>query len=98
MLVELGMSTGTKGFEPELKPQIRDALHLVNDPAGEVVGVGPDESARAAQIITSGGKTNYEGAGGPCRHAPLCPLDVHHQRVPGERVLRLRQRPDHLSG
>ncbi|HXU81901.1 MAG TPA: hypothetical protein VN914_10925 [Polyangia bacterium] len=45
--------------------QVRDALSQLNDKAGEVVGVGAAEFARAFQKFAAGAPINYEGASGP---------------------------------
>lgn len=45
--------------------QIRDAMHKTSDPAGEVIGTGPEEFARAVALIAEGKPINYEGASGP---------------------------------
>src|SRR5260370_21307061 len=45
--------------------QIRDGLRKINDSSGEVVGAGPDELARAVNLIAAGRAINYEGASGP---------------------------------
>ncbi len=47
---------------------IHDAMLLINDPAGTVVGVGPAEFARAVGLIVAGTPINYEGASGPMDH------------------------------
>ena len=45
--------------------QVRDALGQINDHAGEVIGVGSAEFARAFQKFAAGAAINYEGASGP---------------------------------
>jgi hypothetical protein len=45
--------------------QVRDALALINDPAGTVIHAGPDEMAKAIPLIAAGMPINYEGASGP---------------------------------
>jgi hypothetical protein len=45
--------------------QVRDGLRQINDPAGEVVGTGPDELARAADLVAAKKRINYQGASGP---------------------------------
>ena len=41
---------------------IRDALHRIGNPAGEVVIPGPEGIARALEVLRSGGDINLEGA------------------------------------
>jgi len=38
----------------------------MNDPEGEVIGIGPDEFAKGALAIAAGRAINYDGASGPC--------------------------------
>jgi len=45
--------------------QVRDALGQLNDPAGELVGVGTAEFAKAFQKFAAGAPINYDGASGP---------------------------------
>jgi branched-chain amino acid transport system substrate-binding protein len=45
--------------------QIRDAMLTLNEPAAEIIRVGPAEFAKAAKILAAGGAINYEGASGP---------------------------------
>jgi ABC-type branched-subunit amino acid transport system substrate-binding protein len=45
--------------------QIRDALHLINDPAGTVIRPGADEFAKAVGLLYTGQTINYDGASGP---------------------------------
>jgi ABC-type branched-subunit amino acid transport system substrate-binding protein len=44
---------------------IRAAMLKTSDPAGEKIGTGPDEFARAVALIAQGKPINYEGASGP---------------------------------
>lgn len=51
---------------PELTgPAIRDALRKVQDPAGTVVGTGPDAFKEAVALINAGKPVRYSGATGP---------------------------------
>ena len=45
--------------------QIRDALWLLNDPAGTEITAGPDGIAKAAMLISAGMPINYQGVSGP---------------------------------
>jgi hypothetical protein len=45
--------------------QVRDALGQLNDKAGEVIGVGAAEFAKAFQRFAAGTPINYQGASGP---------------------------------
>jgi hypothetical protein len=45
--------------------EVRDALAMINDPAGTVIHAGPDEIAKAIPLIAAGMPINYEGASGP---------------------------------
>ncbi len=55
--------------------EIRDALRKVSDSAGEPIGPGPDEFARAVKLISEGKAINYQGVSGDCD------FDVAHQRA-----------------
>ncbi|HWA75283.1 MAG TPA: hypothetical protein VG937_23260 [Polyangiaceae bacterium] len=68
-LFALGTVKATQGMMDPTEvtgAQIRDAMLELNDPDGEVIRVGPDEFAKAAQFIADGVAINYEGASGPC--------------------------------
>jgi ABC-type branched-subunit amino acid transport system substrate-binding protein len=45
--------------------QVRDAMKKTSDPLGTVIGTGPEEFARAVELIAEGKAINYEGASGP---------------------------------
>ncbi len=45
---------------------VKAALSHLNDPSGDLIGVGPSEVTRAANDIASGKAINYDGASGPC--------------------------------
>ena len=45
--------------------QVRDALKQLNEPGGEMVGVGALEFAKAYQRFVAGTPINYQGASGP---------------------------------
>ncbi|MGC4087884.1 MAG: ABC transporter substrate-binding protein [Polyangiaceae bacterium] len=68
-LFALGTVKATQGMaDPSLVTgaQIRDAMLELNDPAGTVIRIGPDEFAKGATAIAAGEPINYEGASGPC--------------------------------
>jgi hypothetical protein len=68
-LFALGTVMATKDAPDPAKvtgAQIRDAMLRLNDPAGEVIRIGPDEFAKGARAISEGKAINYEGASGPC--------------------------------
>jgi branched-chain amino acid transport system substrate-binding protein len=46
-------------------PSIKDAMRLVHDPKGTVVGTGPDEFKKAVELIKAGKPVKYVGATGP---------------------------------
>ena len=46
-------------------PAIRDAIRKIQDPAGEVIGTGPDEFKKAIALIKAGKPIRYVGATGP---------------------------------
>ena len=51
---------------PELTgTAIRDSIRKIQDPAGEVIGTGPDEFKRAVALIKEGKPIRYSGATGP---------------------------------
>jgi ABC-type branched-subunit amino acid transport system substrate-binding protein len=51
---------------PELTgPAIRDAVRKIQDPAGTVVGTGPEEFKKASGLIKDGKPIRYSGATGP---------------------------------
>ena len=51
---------------PELTgPAIRDSLRKIQDPAGTVVGTGPEEFEKALALIKEGKPIQYVGATGP---------------------------------
>lgn len=45
--------------------QVRDALRTINDPAGTLIRTGPDEMAKAFDLLAEGKPINFEGASGP---------------------------------
>jgi branched-chain amino acid transport system substrate-binding protein len=45
---------------------VRDAMHDLNDPGGEIIRVGAAEFAKAVLAISEGRAINYAGASGPC--------------------------------
>jgi hypothetical protein len=58
-------ATITAGAPADATPaQVRDALEQMNDPAGELVGTGASEFARAIQDIVAGRAINFQGASG----------------------------------
>jgi branched-chain amino acid transport system substrate-binding protein len=51
---------------PELTgPAIRDSIREIQDPDGTVVGTGPEEFAKALELIEAGEPIRYVGATGP---------------------------------
>jgi ABC-type branched-subunit amino acid transport system substrate-binding protein len=70
---------------------IREGLDRINDPAGTVVGVGPAEFARAANLLRAGQPINYLGATGSTafdRYGNNNPEMVHY-RVEGRQFKEL---------
>ncbi len=68
MTMMLAAMVAAKGMEDPSQvtgAQIRDAMKKISDPAGELVGPGPDEFARAVELIGQGKAINYNGASGP---------------------------------
>jgi branched-chain amino acid transport system substrate-binding protein len=59
-LLALAMEAAGKTDADSIKTHLR----AINDPAG--TKVGPGEFAKAAALLQSGAKVNYEGASGPC--------------------------------
>jgi branched-chain amino acid transport system substrate-binding protein len=50
--------------------QIRDAMKLINDPAGTVIYPGAEEFAKAIDLVKAGKTINYEGGSGPMDYDP----------------------------
>jgi hypothetical protein len=68
MVLGLALLKASRGMADPSKvtgAQVRDALTQVNEPGAEVVRLGADEVAKAAQRIGAGAPINYEGASGP---------------------------------
>lgn len=68
MLTMLASLVATKGAADPTQltgQQLRDALKLINNPAGTVIRTGPAEFAKAVALIDAGSPINYEGASGP---------------------------------
>jgi hypothetical protein len=68
---------------------IRQSLDRINDPAGLVVGVGPEQFAIAANHIKAGGTINYRGPTGDTtfdQYGNTFPVMVHYKVVDGQFV------------
>jgi hypothetical protein len=98
-LVAMGTGSDPSVVTPDT---IRASLDRINDPAGTQVGVGPDEFARAADIIRSGGTINYLGATGDTtfdKYGNTFPVMVHY-KVDGKvfkEVQRFACTDEHLT-
>jgi ABC-type branched-subunit amino acid transport system substrate-binding protein len=87
-LVAIGTSSDPGRATPEA---IRQALDRINDPAGVRVGVGPEEFAKAADVIKEGRTINYLGATGDTTFDAAGdnnPIMVHY-RVENNRFVEL---------
>lgn len=72
ILFALGVIKASLESKPAADPtevtgaEVRDAMLTLNDPQGEVIGIGPEDFAKAVEAMAKGDPINYQGASGPC--------------------------------